>query len=467
MIKSSAQVSVKYDREKLISLLEEGDFSEAEEYLDAGFAKEKEKLLKNSLKYLIPRRKTRDLANKIGKCNNYLRCELTPKTITLKGGSRIRIPSFYALSMKKKMGPKRAVANGRGKHLLLSYWGFIDNLSPGHWEEIARAAAGSASFALAQQELNFQGIPISQNKVEHVVKRVGEEALKTGAMLLCKNKRNQGEQENFKDKRICITIDGGRIRIREWKEGRPKKNHGKGFATPWIEPKLLCIYELNEKGEKKKDTDPLYFATIEGPDKLFDTLLQLSVFLNLKQATSVICSADGSDWIWNLFEKLIEKLEIKDKTTLVADYFHAVEHLTEIVELNSAKSEKEKQTQIKTLAAFLKQGKFDLMKQQILNEAKTLNKPEMKDKFNYFEKRKERMRYDQYLENNIPIGSGAVESAVKRVINQRIKSAGSFWLKESVERFLFLRCALISGRWKIFTRNLIDSIRLTYNNEGE
>jgi hypothetical protein len=50
----------------------------------------------------------------------------------------------------------------------------------------------------------------------------------------------------------------------------------------------------------------------------------------------------------------------------------------------------------------------------------------------------------------LPCGSGCVESAIRRVINLRLKSAGSFWLKQVAEYMLFLRSALLSGRWKIF-----------------
>ena len=51
---------------------------------------------------------------------------------------------------------------------------------------------------------------------------------------------------------------------------------------------------------------------------------------------------------------------------------------------------------------------------------------------------------------NIPIGSGAIESAVRRIVNLRLKGAGMFWLKENAEAFLHLRCQLKSGRWDEF-----------------
>ena len=73
---------------------------------------------------------------------------------------------------------------------------------------------------------------------------------------------------------------------------------------------------------------------------------------------------------------------------------------------------------------------------------------------NYFKKNESRMQYTNFKEKGIPTGSGFVESAIRRVINLRLKSAGTFWKKETAESFLFLRSQLLSGRWRIFMSNL-------------
>ena len=65
------------------------------------------------------------------------------------------------------------------------------------------------------------------------------------------------------------------------------------------------------------------------------------------------------------------------------------------------------------------------------------------------------MQYQNFKDSNIPCGSGCVESAIRRVINLRLKSPGIFWKKDMAELFLFLRSQLISGRWLIFMRNVV------------
>jgi hypothetical protein len=54
----------------------------------------------------------------------------------------------------------------------------------------------------------------------------------------------------------------------------------------------------------------------------------------------------------------------------------------------------------------------------------------------------------------VPCGSGCVESAIRRVINLRLKAPGTFWTPEMAECFLFLRSQLLSGRWDTFIDNV-------------
>ena len=54
----------------------------------------------------------------------------------------------------------------------------------------------------------------------------------------------------------------------------------------------------------------------------------------------------------------------------------------------------------------------------------------------------------------LPCGSGSVESAIRRVINLRLKAPGTFWTPAMAECFLFLRAQLVSGRWEVMLANI-------------
>ena len=57
-----------------------------------------------------------------------------------------------------------------------------------------------------------------------------------------------------------------------------------------------------------------------------------------------------------------------------------------------------------------------------------------------------RMDYPKFALLGIPLGSGAIESGIRRGINMRLKSNGIFWLAEHAESILQLRCHYISKR---------------------
>ncbi len=78
---------------------------------------------------------------------------------------------------------------------------------------------------------------------------------------------------------------------------------------------------------------------------------------------------------------------------------------------------------------------------------------------NYFMKNFKRMQYAAFCLLNLPTGSGCVESAIRRVINLRLKSPGIFWKRETAEMMRFLRSTLLCGRWDNMLEHLLQQNR--------
>lgn len=57
------------------------------------------------------------------------------------------------------------------------------------------------------------------------------------------------------------------------------------------------------------------------------------------------------------------------------------------------------------------------------------------------------MRYGKFRKLGLEIGSGAIESAHKTVVQSRMKQAGMRWSKENVQSMLSLRAKYMSGHW--------------------
>ena len=68
----------------------------------------------------------------------------------------------------------------------------------------------------------------------------------------------------------------------------------------------------------------------------------------------------------------------------------------------------------------------------------------------YLAKRADMMNYAELREQDLEIGSGIVEGAVRYVISQRFDEGGMRWIKERAEALLQLRCIELNGDWDRF-----------------
>lgn len=65
----------------------------------------------------------------------------------------------------------------------------------------------------------------------------------------------------------------------------------------------------------------------------------------------------------------------------------------------------------------------------------------------YLEQRQDQIRYAEFAAAGYPIGSGAVESANKLVVEARLKGSGMHWARPHVNPLVALRALVCSDRW--------------------
>jgi hypothetical protein len=58
---------------------------------------------------------------------------------------------------------------------------------------------------------------------------------------------------------------------------------------------------------------------------------------------------------------------------------------------------------------------------------------------------------------NLPIGSVAIESLIRQVVNLQLKGNGKFWLPENVEIILHGRCQWAAGQWNQFSQRILTA----------
>ncbi len=71
--------------------------------------------------------------------------------------------------------------------------------------------------------------------------------------------------------------------------------------------------------------------------------------------------------------------------------------------------------------------------------------------------RRRLLRYNEVASRKLPLGSGAVESLIRQVVNLRMKGNSKFWLQDNAEIMLHLRCQWIAKSWDNFSDAIFNS----------
>ncbi len=76
---------------------------------------------------------------------------------------------------------------------------------------------------------------------------------------------------------------------------------------------------------------------------------------------------------------------------------------------------------------------------------------------NYFDRNRDRMRYDEYLAAGFPIASGVIEGACRHVVKDRMERAGMRWTIDGAQAMLDLRSTSINDQWPAFQTHRIKT----------
>jgi hypothetical protein len=163
---------------------------------------------------------------------------------------------------------------------------------------------------------------------------------------------------------------------------------------------------------------------------------------NLAVLRPVHVVADGAPWIWNLADDHF------GERTEVVDFYHASEHLWEVARaLHGADTPEASAWARARLHELYKHGVVPVRTALAAARAPTAAAAEtLRRERGYFATNAARMDYPAIRRQRLPIGSGAVESSAKHVIQQRMKRAGQRWSDRGGRAMLALRACYASGR---------------------
>lgn len=377
-------------------------------------------------------------------------------TLRLLGGMLLWVTTLYC-------GPAARSGKGRGRegggvYPELAVLGFQEGDSPALASLVARTAALLPSYALTQKELAQRGVTLDIKVIHGMVGQAG------AATLTYRTRQLQRYRDGLlpvgkalAGKRVGVFVDGGRTRLRRVtrkQRGQGKhKTQRRRYKADWREPKLLIIYEMDEQGRLMPDTRPVIDATFGGPDELMELLAMHLHRLGAAQASVVSLGADGAPWFWDRLAWVVQRVGLSAKRVVkTLDFCHAVHQLSLALEHLLSDSTARRRV-FKKLRKWLRQGSWQRVTNELTALAWQQDLPLEHAVWTpvlYLERHGEagHMNYARYRRRGLPSGSGAVESAIRRVINLRLKGNGISWLEDNAEAMLLIRANVLCDRWE-------------------
>jgi len=216
----------------------------------------------------------------------------------------------------------------------------------------------------------------------------------------------------------------------------------------WQEVKCGVIYEVSQRAQTQEGRWELLKKQVcayRGEVGEFrQQLWALSCRVGIRECDEVVILGDGASWIDQTKEWLFPKAR------RILDYYHASQRVWLVAEgrwgEGSVKGKNWAQKQVKKL----KMGEA----KEVIKSLKGLRIKEFgaekvrQEAVKYLSARVEQMRYGEYEESGLPIGSGAIESSCKQIVTSRCKQAGMRWSESGVDAILALRCFVLNNRYE-------------------
>lgn len=377
--------------------------------------------------------------------------EVCPKKLKNQGGREVKIQPLRGegvriktayFSQKGKKDRRKKKRGGVYPALLLL--GIYDHYTPGIASEISLFATVTSSFEEARQLLQERGHACNIKTIRAITLSYAE---RSRAALFA----NEGAfTETLSGRRVVVSTDGGRVRIRKDKKGVKTKKGRRHYSTDWREPKLLIIYIVDKDGKRDKTFTPFIDGTLKGPDTIFWLLHYYLAKLKIDTSDMVVFVADGARWIWKRVGALLSTLGLAPgRYYELVDFYHAVEHLGNVADLQKSWKKTQKKRWVTQYRRVLLKGTIDEVIKEIRRLYRSRRSKKLKTERDYFLRNRSRMNYADIRQKGLPIGSGAMESAIRRVVNLRLKGASIYWRRENVEAMLLLRAYFKAGRWNM------------------
>ena len=310
-------------------------------------------------------------------------------------------------------------------------------LSTGITEWLVRLGATTAFRDAADLLDRLTGLAVAPETVRQQTERAGaavEEAIQSAATTVATTREPAGPV-NPAPGTLVVQTDGVMVR----------------YLDGWHEVKLGLVAG-HQDGTTVAPSYVAARASVEqfGPRLLAEAARRGALAVvgwdgplagpSLAVLRTVLMLGDGAVWIWALAaEHFGTRIE-------VVDFYHAAEHIWMIARaLFGDGTGAAKVWASARITELLAQG-ADPVRRALANATTTTPQTAevLRRERGYFRTNAHRMNYPALREQSLPIGSGAVESSAKHLVQQRMKRPGARWSDPGAQAVLNIRCRLLS-----------------------
>jgi len=279
--------------------------------------------------------------------------------------------------------------------------------------------------------------PISTNLLRRVVARVGAQCDAADQGRLQEELKSRSDAAEV----LVVEVDGSQLPIRG--------------EEPWKEAKVGVTYRHDEKEKVPIPSTARYLAVIGGLGNFAPVLEEALEVENIDEVGKVAWVGDGAACNWTLADQLCPD------AVQILDWHHAVEHAVDCGKILLGEESPWIPLWQCRAESLLAAGNPAAVIAEIMDclpliDSRRRDRREalqaIEDLVRYYRANANRMKYRLYREEGLPIGSGAVESAHRHVLQTRMKRAGQRWALTNARRMARLRAAYRTAGARRFYR---------------
>lgn len=275
------------------------------------------------------------------------------------------------------------------------------------------------------------GIEVSTNGIREVT-------LKHANGFKLKQDKELGRLENKANAVVISETDGSMVPVVQPKLPGEVSDRRKGKTLGYREARLTLAHAQGS-------VTPLFSATMGGVQEAGRHIKHCVKWVGMDDQTKIHSVGDGAPWIAEQVEE-----QFGSQAKYLIDFYHLCEYLSAAAARCAPNKEK-----------IWMESQKKLLKENQAQQVLLALMPFIEDKtvadsdapvrvcHRYISNRLalNQLDYQSALVDDLPIGSGEIESAHRYVIQKRLKLAGAWWLEPHADRMLALRVARANKQW--------------------